>query len=266
MWQGKDEKVSKNKARQSSEDARKYLANHPAKQGGVNKADEDLDGHEVAHREREAALAKQVLVYHESQSADTGNDWMFKLKEESMKFLAEQAGVDLEELYRDEAYKKGIEILIDKMFGILQRYMFEFNQIASGTDLQVTGTISGDVTEVTRYNQFREAEETKTYFRARLSTKYYSLTIRGADGAISFYLVPTNMVMALSKVEKQFKAIACMQVKITNEGMMWRMRESTPPTEGLDELCMWLFSNLIQETKAASKAGREEETTKAEDA
>lgn len=259
MWQGKGKEPNKGRARQSDEEARKYLANHPATQANRDEKAplEVAGGSGVSRREREAALNKQILVYHESQPADTGNDWMYRLKEESMKFLAEQRGVNLQELYRESIYKKGIETLIDKIFGLLQRYMFEFNQIAAGTDLQVTGTISGDVTEVIRYNQFREAEESKTYFRARLSTRYFSLTVRGADANVSFYLVPTNMVMALSKIERQYKPIATMQVKITEQGMMWRMKDGVPPLDTLDELCMWLFSNLVQETKASSKAEKE---------
>jgi hypothetical protein len=258
MLQGKSKEPSKGRSRESSEEARKYLEKQPDLPDSAEKL-EIASGSGVSRLEKEAALAKQILVYHESQPADTGNDWMYRLKEESMKFLAEQRGVQLHEIYRESIYKKGIETLIDKIFGLLQRYMFEFNQIAAGTDLQVTGTISGDVTEVTRYNQFREAEETKTYFRARLSTRYYSLTVRGADAAVHFFLVPTNMVMALSKTEKHFKPIAIMHVRITDQGMMWRMKEGVPPVDSLDELCMWLFSNLIQETKSASKAEREKD-------
>ena len=57
--------------------------------------------------EREAALSRQILVYHESQPADAGNDWMYKLKEESMQYLAEKRGVQLQQVYRESVYKKG---------------------------------------------------------------------------------------------------------------------------------------------------------------
>jgi hypothetical protein len=257
MWQGKKSDKSN---RNNDKDERRF--DHSARQSALPNRDNKLEiagGSGVSRAEREAALNKQILVYHESQPADTGNDWMYKLKEDSMQFLAEQRGVQLHEIYRESIYKKGIETLIDKIYGLLQRFMFEFNQIAGGTDLQVTGTISGDVTEVTRYNQFREAEETKTYFRARLSTKYYSLTVRGADANVEFYLVPTNLVIALSKTEKDFVPIAVMHVRIQEQGMMWRMADGVPNCDSLDDLCMWLFSNLVQETKAASIAEREED-------
>lgn len=259
MWQGNSgqNKQQQGSNRPDNKEPRKFVDNHPARQGSVPGSFDS--GANVPRHEREHALSQQILVYHESQPADTGQDWMYKLKEDSMKFLAEQRGVQLHELYRESVYKKGIETLIDKIFGLLQRYAFEFNQIARGTDLQVSGTISGDVTEVTRYNKFREAEETKTYFRARMTTRFYGLVMRGADSSVDFYVIPINLIMALSATEREYSPVASAQVKITEQGMMWRMRDGIPPVETLDELCMWLFDKLIQESKAAYIAEREQE-------
>ncbi|MBS2003969.1 MAG: hypothetical protein U0103_21465 [Candidatus Obscuribacterales bacterium] len=239
-------------------ETRKFLDNHPARQSGMPR-NVDRVGFEtggavgdISADEREAALSRQILVYHESQNAETGNDWMYKLKEDSMQYLAEKRGIDLQQIYRESIYKKGIETLIDKIYGLLQRYQFEFNQVAAGTELHVSGTISGDVTEVTRANKLREAQETKTYFRARLSTRTHSLVLRGKDDAIEFYLLPVNKVMALSKSEVDYKPLARIQVKISELGMMWRMSDANPSVDSLDELCMWLFSSLIQATKSAA--------------
>ncbi len=240
-------------------ETRKFLDNHPARQGALPRS-VDRQGFEnggfgdVSPDEREAALSQQILVYHESQTAETGNDWMYKLKEDSMQYLAEKRGINLQQIYRESIYKKGIETLIDKIYGLLQRYQFEFNQVAGGTELHVSGTISGDVTEVTRFNKLREAEETKTYFRARMSTRSHSLVLRGKDDCIDFYLIPVNKVMALSKSEVDYRPLTRIQVKISELGMMWRMSDGNPAVDSLDELCMWLFSALIQVTKeAASK-------------
>jgi hypothetical protein len=237
-----------------SKEVRKFLNTHPASvpQSALTKNVDRRHFENAAPVESAPLphfLSEQILVYHESEPATAGNDWMFKLKEESMQFLADQRGVELQKLYRESVYKKGIETLVDKIYGMLQRYMFEFNQIAAGTDLHVSGTISGDVTEVTRFNQMREAEETETYFRARISTRLYSLVLRGRNECVEFYLLPVNKIMALSKSENQYKPIASIQVKITEDGMMWRMENGLPAVDSLDELCRWLFSSLVNETK-----------------
>jgi len=243
-----------------AEEAKKFLKTHPASMPGNQQGhNRDIDKKAYENTVPEAgavllhnALSQQILVYHESEPAESGNDWMYKLKEESMQFLADQKGVELHKLQRDSVYKKGIESLIDKVFGLLQRYTYEFNQIAAGTDLHVSGSIAGEVTEVLHYNKLREAEETQTFFRARLSTRLYSLNLRGKDDCVDFYLVPANKAMALSKSESEYKPLSRIQVRITDQGMMWRMDNGVPTVESLEELCMWLFSNLINETKHAT--------------
>jgi hypothetical protein len=265
MWdknQGSGNNSPNRKNPDEKKKQRQFLDNHPSRQPNMDRSVDrsifDVYGGASALDEREAALSKQILVYHESQPADTGNDWMYKLKEDSMQYLAEQRGVHLQQIYRESIYKKGLETLIDKIYGLLQRFTWEFNQVAGGTELHVSSTISGDVTEVTRYNKLREAMETETYFRARLTTRYMSLIVRGKDDAVDFFLVPTNKVMALSRTESEYKSMARIQVKITADGMMWRMENGVPPIDSLDELCMWLFSRLVAETKEAARADAEE--------
>jgi hypothetical protein len=142
---------------------------------------------------------------------------------------------------------------VDKIFSHLQHFMFEFNKVASGTDLQVSGTISGAVTEVIRLNKFKEAEETRSYFRARLSTRTYSLTIRGKEQAIDFFLLPVNRAMALSREEDEYTPLATLDIKISGNGMMWRLADGYPTVDSLESLSMWLFSQLIEQSKKAEE-------------
>lgn len=257
MWQKKDSGKSKKDSKDDGKDPKKYIDNHPARQ--VNKDQMQVVAGQ-GQPDWARALSEQILVYHESEPLQS-NGWMSQLKEDSAHFLAEQRGVHLQQIYRETLYKKGIEMLVDKIFALLQRYTYEFNQVASGTDLHVSGTISGETTEVLRYNKFREAEETKSFFRARFSTRLMSLAIRGREDHVDFYLVPANRSMALSKCENEYKPVSRLQVRITDQGMMWRMSDGVPAVESLEQLCMWLFSGLITETKAAAKLEAENEGT-----
>lgn len=243
---------------------RKFIDRNPTKQEGLPRhADRSIygdtghgvpgaDGIPSATTDWQVHHSEQILTLHENQAdagQGQGTDWMSQLKQNSMQFLADQQGLNLQEMYRESVYKTGIAILIDKIYGLLQRYTFEFNQVVGGTDLHVAGTISGDVTEVTRYNRMREAQETATYFRCRFSTRHFALTVRGHDDTVECYLLPVNMVMALSQSENQYPPLCTIQVRISDQGMMWRMKDSEPPVDTLDQLCMWLFQKLIEETK-----------------
>jgi len=239
---------------------RKFLdrqaSNHP--QAGMQRAvdrsgfgtgDKSVDA--MSSASWTAANSEQILIQREPEQPEgpKNTDWMSQLKENSMQFLADQRGVQMQEIYKEGVYRTGIAILVDKIYGLLQRYTFEFNQVAGGTDLHVSGTISGDVTEVTRVNRMREVEETATYFRCRFSTRHYSLTVRGHEDTVEAYILPVNKVMALSQSENQYPPICVVQVRISEHGMMWRMRDGEPAVDTLDQLCMWLFTKLVEETK-----------------
>jgi hypothetical protein len=254
MWENNGDPPSKRQARgdnrgDTTSDPRRFLTNHPARQGTRPDVATASLGNPSGWQ---VALSEQILVNHEADTANTGDEWMAQLKADSMQFLEEKQ-VPKETRSQESIYKKGIEILIDKIFSLLQRYMYEFNKVAAGTDLHVSGTISGDITEVVRFNQFREAEETQTYFRARFSTKHYSLVLRGKNDTIDFFLIPVARSMALSRGEKEYSPLATLQMRITEDGMMWRMVNSTPPVDDLEPLARWLFQQLVQETKAATE-------------
>jgi hypothetical protein len=260
MWGNKEDAAAKRAGRSNartdkSVDPRRYINNHPASQqtrSPSHVAEATGDFGKGENKNWQVELSQKILVHHQSEPGSSDADWMSKLKQESVSYLQEKQGMALSALEVDPVYKKGIEILIDKIFGLLQRFMYEFNKVAAGTDLHVSGTISGDVTEVTRYNKFREAEETQTYFRARFSTRLYSLVLRGREQSVDVFLLPVNRTMALSSGEREYKPLATIQVKITEEGMMWRMADSNPPVDSLENLCMWLFSQLIERTKSAT--------------
>lgn len=238
---------------------RKFVDRHTAQPQGLQRAvDRSTYGSgggtvdEMSSADWSKPHSEQVLVYHQdgAPAGPGGNtDWMSQLKQNSVQFLADQRGVQMNEIYKESVYRTGIAILVDKIYGLLQRYTFEFNQVAAGTDLHVAGTISGDVTEVTRMNRMREVEETATYFRCRFSTRHFALTVRGHEDTVEAYILPVNQVMAMSLAENQYTPVCVIQVKISEQGMMWRMRDGEPPIDTLDQLCMWLFTKLIEETK-----------------
>ena len=177
MWEKKKNSGSSSNRKSSSsnrrrpdqdQEKRKFIEKNPVRTVAEVEREVDRSMFEVSEGsmldEQEKALARQRLVYHESEPAGIDSEWMNRLKEDAMQHLAETRGVQLQHTYRESIYKKGMETLIDKVYSLLQRYTWEFNQVAAGTDLNVSGTISGDVTEVTQYNLLREALETEDLF------------------------------------------------------------------------------------------------------
>ena len=116
--------------------------------------------------------------------------------------------------------------------------------------MHVACTNPQSVTEVIKFNYLRQAEETVTYSRARLSTPSFSLVLRGDTKGIHFYIMPVGRAIGLSQQECHFLPIARLTTIVENDTVGW-MGESgraLTPTQ-VESLCMNLFERLIQETK-----------------
>ncbi len=196
-------------------------------------------------------LSPQILASNSLSEAMPEQSWLDDLKKDSVNFLENQVGSRHQRMQQDEINRQGIEVIIDRLFSCLQGFMYEFNKVAAGTDLHVSGTISGEVTEVTRYNKYREAEATASYFRARLSTRIFSLVIRGQGTKVDFFLLPVTQAMALSTIESEYPPLATIEIKVGNDGIMWRPIAVTVASNSLESLCESLFKQLVQETKLA---------------
>jgi hypothetical protein len=262
MWDNRRDSQVKRQgrgdSRESKSEQRRFLDGTTPRPGNLQKRQDTMPDSSPSlggPSGWQVAMSEQILANREGDpNVGVGGDWMTQLKADSVQFLDDQKGGTAQNVTKVSIYKKGIEILVDKVFNLLQRYMYEFNKVAAGTDLHVSGSISGDITEVTRFNKFREAEETQTYFRARFSTRHYSLVLRGKDTTIDFFLLPVARSMALSRGENEYTPLATIQMKITEDGMMWRMKDGVPPVDGLESLAMWLFQQLVQQTKQATEA------------
>ncbi|MDX2107625.1 MAG: hypothetical protein SFY67_14590 [Candidatus Melainabacteria bacterium] len=243
---------------------RKFLERQPnSAPSAQRQVDRGGYGQQTAYEQQQAALSRgdsgrwqqdtqvqQQFVMPLQPQSDVPPSWMDQLKQDTMQALADQKGVQFQDISHETAYRTGIAVLVDKMYGLLQKYTAEFNRVAAGTDLYISGTISGDVTEVTRFNRMREVEETATYFRCRFTTRHFALVVRGHSDVVDCYLLPVNVVLGGSQFENSYNPLCVVQVKISDQGMMWRMKDSEPPIETLEQLSMWLFGKLVEETKA----------------
>ncbi len=198
-----------------------------------------------------AALSGQILAQSGSSSSSMGDTWLNGLKHDSQQFLEHQSGGRLDKIRQEQLVKQAVEVTVDRLFSCLQGYAYEFNKVSVGTDLHVSGTMSGDVKEVLNFNKFREAEKTQTFFRARVSTRLYSLVIRGSEKLIDCFIMPVNHAMALSKLEGEYNPLATIEIKVNEDDIVWRSVSDDCSFDSLEDLCAWLFKELVEQTRRA---------------
>jgi len=221
---------------------------------GVQNSDQPArkkDKEECTPESWRMGLSPQILASSSLSEEAPEQTWLDDLKKDSVNFIENRSGNRRQKMIQDAIDRQGIEVIIDRLFSCMQGYMYEFNKVAAGTDLHVSGTISGEVTEIVRYNKFREAEATETYFRARLSTRIYSLVIRGRGNKIDLFILPVTRAMALSTIESEYPPLATIEIKVGDDGIMWRPVLVDPSCDSLESLCGWAFKQLVEETKGA---------------
>lgn len=248
----------------SREQTRKFVDVHPAAQaslprnidramfghGGADKLEPTSSGAYQAH----VTLSEQFLSGVGSDRSVAVLNWMDELKAESEDFISGRRDELMEDELKAGMYRTAISYLVDKIFQDLRWFAFEYNKVAAGTPLQISSSILGEVTEVTRVNRKREAEATATFFRARLTNRRHSLVIRGSGNQVEFYIVPVSQVMALSLVETEFAPVATLQVKVSEEGLSWRVRGNDFKPDTIEELCMGMFARFVSATKSDLEA------------
>jgi hypothetical protein len=243
----------------SKAESRKFVDVHPASQSGLPRnIDKSMFGHASAdvvdskaqgEARSHMALSEQFLSGAGEQRSERVISWMDKLKEESERFILARRDDLFEDELKANMYRTAISHLVDTIFQDLRWCAHEYNKVAHGTPLQISSSILGEVTEVVRVNSKREAEETATFFRARLSNRRYSLVLRGGADKIDFYIVPVSQVMAMSIVEEGYAPVATVAVRLGEAGLAWRLTDKNFCPSSIEELCMWMFSQFVETTR-----------------
>lgn len=270
------------------EQLRKFVDMHPAMQQGLpRQLDRSMFGHDLtagaAGEFGESRAIKDCsslagMIAHAELSdkhlsdfgigvSDDVQSWMDDLKAQSEHFIQSRRDEDAERELQDSLFKSAVCYLVDQLFRHLKHYAFELNKVAQGTGLQISSSIMGEVAEVITINKNREAEETVTYFRARLSNSLYTLMLRGGINKLEFYVMPVDKAMALSVSEDQFRPILSINVRIRSGCAEWMVddrsalfdqqaarvcgRAQSLPSEldSVDKLAMSVFAYFVDITR-----------------
>lgn len=210
-----------------------------------------------AFRDDTSSLTEQILANYKTCTNDGHVSWMQQLAKESMQFLAQRRGIKLQVVRKETLYNQAIWELINRVFDHLQTYSFEFNHVMGWNELRTTSTRPALITEVLRYNKFREPLETSTCFRARLSTRFMSLVIRGQKDCIEFMFLPVEKVIGLSKAESCYEPVCKLDGKLSDGQVTWYMNNQELSIEQLEVTSIELFTELIARTKLASQTDQE---------
>lgn len=216
-------------------------------------------------RDHHAQIHDQILVLYKTQLSDSRNRFLSRIASDSKGFIEEQKQIRIREKQEETLCTSSMAAMMEHVFEVLKSYSYELNNALGFGPLHVAATNPQQVTEVVKFNKLRQAEETVTFYRARLSTGSHSLVLRGDKNGIQFFVIPVERVMGLSKQESNFAPAIKICTRMVAGTVIWQTDGGAPlSSQRLEVLCMNLFQRLIEDTKEQVRNEQNEQSAKME--
>lgn len=135
-----------------------------------------------------------------------------------------KAAFEAGERQKNEAIKESMIKIVDRMFDNFQNTAYEFNRVTSGSELELTWIRPTLIVEElgTWHESTRTSQEV---FAGRISTRYWTLAVRGTVAGIGTYILPSDKLLGFSTSPSSFGCYLSM----------------IPDTDGM--AVSWLISN-----------------------
>ncbi|MBX9686813.1 MAG: hypothetical protein K2X27_08935 [Candidatus Obscuribacterales bacterium] len=204
-------------------------------------------------------INEQILVMHKVSRGSERNQFLSKMAVDSIDFIEEQRRKMAIARQEERLCQTSMAVMIEQIFEVLKSYAYELNSAVGYGPLHCAATNPQEVTEIVKFNKMRQAEETISYYRARLSTPSLSLVLRGDRSGIHFFVIPVSRAIGLSRQECQFLPAMRLKTRMINGEVSWETEHGCPLTSSMVEvICMNLFQRLIEETKSQVRTNNEE--------
>jgi len=217
-----------------------------------------------------AGLSQHILQNYRNITNTVRQDYLQYLTAKSQAY-ADSARTRQEELLeqstsRQEQNIKSMTGLLDRVFHTLEAYALELNRVNSLRDLLLTAQPPIKTTELSDYDHLRRPSRSVTYYRSRFSTRLLSLVIRGEEERIDFYLIPTDRVIGLSRIEAEIEPLMTFSlVPQTDFGceqpsafdISWQVEGKPLTADRMERFSLLALEHLLDSTQEALGLRRE---------
>lgn len=146
-----------------------------------------------------------------------------------------------------QSFNRSAQYVIGRIVEFINPYAGLLNKTIGNSELHTLLTGPEQVTEEIYHPG--EDVEYRTDFRARFSTYTWSLLLRGRDGTIDVFLIPSDKVLKLTKLESIYRPVAQLTARADERGIMWDLDGDELDWQGAQVLFLDLFQQLLDRTK-----------------
>ena len=173
---------------------------------------------------------------------DLANEALIFIEEEAKH--AEQRAK--EEMFRSNAVYSYIARIVEA----LSPYAGLVNTAVGHTELYTVLTGPELIVEQIKLPGAHDSFEYRKDYRARFSTRTWSLLFRGVDGRIDIFLLPVDKVMRLTKVESFYKPVARLFAEVQGTQVTWTLDGEEKDAKQVMSYVLQLFHQLLERTKS----------------
>jgi len=173
-------------------------------------------------------------------------DYVEQLTSKSIAFLKNYEsgffGIRAEaDILRDATYR-----MVERIYKLLEPYVVQFNDAVGPGRLSIAITQPDEIIEQCEGEwPFRPPQET-SFYRARFTTSNLSLVIRGSDDRVEFFVLPSDLVMRLSKVEDDYGVLMTYSATIRSGKTEWEVEDKPLTDERFERYCLLMLDYFVK--------------------
>lgn len=136
----------------------------------------------------------------------------------------QRAQFEAGERQKQELIEESMIKIVDRMFDNFQNTAYGFNQVTQGSDLELTW-IRPSLTTEAQGNWVDGAAEGIRVFTGRISTRYWTLVVRGTANSISSYILPSDKLLSFGTSALDYDPYAELFPRSDGMAVTWHIKE-----------------------------------------
>jgi hypothetical protein len=172
-----------------------------------------------------------------------------------------KAAFEAGERQKAELVKEAMIKVVDRMFDNFQNTAYEFNQVTAGTNLELNW-IRPHFTQEEASNWHDSTRVLIDIFTGRISTRYWTLAVRGTTSGVDTYILPSDKLLGFSTSPTSYPTYLSMSSTCDGLAVDWIVANKTIDPEILPSIYRALLDGLI---RFASEEALPGETFRLED-
>lgn len=194
---------------------------------------------------------KSVLNHFNSTTIEHEHASLLEdLANETLIFLEEEQKQAKQRAKEEQLKNNAIHAYIAKIVETLSPYAGLVNTAVGHTELYTVLTGPEVIVEQIKLPGAHDSYEYRKDFRARFSTRTWSLLFRGTESRIDIFLLPVDKVMRLTKVESFYKPVARMYAEVQGTKVIWTLDGEEKTAAERMAFILQLFHQLLDRTKS----------------